>query len=283
MRTAKGATAMKKNSQSGSGAAENVIKKPFLTGYITDENTVKSSLQFFGTLIVVIFVAFIACVSATFSSLILRLLMNAAVIAATLMIFYNSGAGRGAEAVTRGEILYQKQEKGQQFSQSERKICFHPLKGYLTGLIGTIPFLICAVILALNSSLQMTESGTLPSWMQAYLRRSDIGNALVNYTNPEGMQAVDYFRALIRICILPFINIIGYSNKSGMLAAERLSPLIVLLPAISYGTGYLTGKKIRTRIHTVISENDKRRARKERRNRSRRTGTVRKHEPEQLN
>ena len=56
---------------------------------------------------------------------------------------------------------------------------------------------------------------------------------------------------------------IGYNNKYALLTIERLSPLILLIPAVSYGTGYMTGRKIRTRIHTVISENDRKRIRKE--------------------
>lgn len=264
---------------------ETVVKevhKPFLTGDAFDENTLKNSLFFFGTLIIVFFVTFIACASASFSSLILRLTINIAVIAVSCIIFYNNGAGRGADAVIRGEILYQKQEKGQAFSESEKKVCFHPMKGFIIGIIGTIPFLIAAVILAANTTIQTTESGALPSWMQAYIRRSDIGDALTNYTQSEGMKMIDVVRALVRSCILPFVNITGYSNRYGMLIIERISPVILLLPAVSYGTGYLTGKKIRTRIHTVISENDRKRVRRENRRRNKRNN-VRNREPEQLN
>lgn len=259
-----------------------VVRKPFETGSPTDENTVRDSLKFFGTLIMVYLVSFIAC-SAAVSNLFLRLIINIAVIGVVLMIFYNSGAGKGAEAVSRGEIIWQKKESGREFSASEKKVCYHPLKGYLTGLIGTIPFLILAVILALKTTIQMTDSGTLPSWMQAYTRRSDIGSALINYTQPEGMTFIDAIRALIRICILPFVNTIGYGNKSAMLLLERISPILLLLPAAAYGTGYLTGKKIRTRIHTAISENNRKRSRRTRKSKANANGTSRRREPEQLN
>jgi hypothetical protein len=129
----------------------------------------------------------------------------------------------------------------------------------------------------------MTGSGTLPSWMQAYTSRSDIGDALINYTQPEGMALIDYIRAIIRITIIPFVNIVSSSNKAGMLTIERLSPLILLLPAAAYGTGYLTGKSIRTQIHTAISENDKKRKRREKKKRNARSAPTRKHEPERLN
>ena len=272
---------MKRNSKSNGTAQE--VKKPFLTGSAADENTVKNSLAFFGIMIVVFIVSLIACVSASFDSTILRLLLNGAVIIVVLLLLYNNGGVKGAEAVARGEILYQKKERGEDFSESERKICYHPMKGYLTGLLGTIPFLAAAVILAVLTVPQVTGAGTLPSWMQTYTRRGDIGNALVNYTQPEGMTFLDYIRALIRICIIPFVNIIGSGNKYSMAVIERLSPIILLLPAAAYGTGYMQGKKIRSRIHTAINENDRRRIRREKKKRAARNNGSRSREPEQLN
>lgn len=259
------------------------VQKPFLSGKAADERTVRNSLLFFGTLIVVFFITFIACASATFSSFILRLLMNAAVIVLALVIFFNNGSKRGADDVARGEILWQKKEKGREISASEQNMCFHPAKGYIIGTAGTLPFLLLALYLALNTSVQMTESGTLPSWMQAYTARGDIGNALINYTNPEGMTVLDSIRAIVRITVLPFINIISTSNKSGILTVERISPLLLLLPASAYGFGYQTGRKIRTRIHTAISENDRKRIRKEKRRRNAVKTPSRQREPEKLN
>lgn len=276
---------MKSNSQSRKEQTSEPVRKPYLTGSITDENTLKASLGFFGIMLITVFVAFIVCAAATFDSFILRLLMNTAVILVLLMIFYNKGAGRGAEAVARGEILYQRREKGLEFSEGEKKICYHPLKGYLTGLIGMVPFLVAAVILALFTTVQMTEAGVLPSWMQAYVGRSDIGDALVHYTQPEGMGFLDYVRTIVRICILPFVNIVNFNNRNGMVLLERLSPLLLLLPAAAYGTGYLRGKKVRTQIHTMIKTNEQKRIRREekRRKKNARNNTSRSREPEQLN
>ena len=273
---------MMNKKQSRTGSVQEV-KKPFLTGSLTDENTVKNSLAFFGFMIIIFFVSLITCVSATFGNTILRILINTAVAAVVIMLFYNNGAGKGADAVAHGEILYQKKERGQTFSESEEKICFHPMKGYLIGVLGTLPFLIAAVILAVKTAPQVTGAGSLPSWMQAYTRRSDIGDALISYTQPEGMALMDYLRAAVRICIIPFVNIIGNSDKYGMVLLERLSPLILLLPAAAYGTGYIRGKKIRSRIHTAINENNRKRIRRDRKKKAARNTGSRSREPEQLN
>ena len=276
---------MDKRRQSSREQNTEPVRKPYLTGTITDENTLKSALGFFGIMLITTFVAFVVCATATFSSLVLRLLMNAAVILVLLMVYYNRGAAKGAEAVARGEILYQRREKGLETSEAERRICYHPGKGYIIGLIGTIPFLIAAIALAFSATVQMTTAGTLPSWMQAYVNRGDIGNALVNYTQPEGMTLTDMIRTVVRISILPYVNIVNYSNKNGMLLLERLSPLIVLIPAAAFGTGYLRGKKVRTQIHTMIKTNEQKRIRKEekRKRRNARNSAPRTREPEQLN
>ena len=111
----------------------------------------------------------------------------------------------------------------------------------------------------------------------------DIGSALVSYTQPEGMTAVDFIRAIVRIIILPFVNLVGTSNKAGILLLERISPLIMLLPAAAYGTGYLTGKSVRTQIHTAISANEQKRIRTEKKKRAARSRQQSRREPEQLN
>ena len=214
------------------------VQKPFLKGTAIDERTPMNGLKMFGTVLLVLFVSLIVSLTASFDNGILRTLINISVIILALIIFFNNGSKKGAEDVAKGEILWQRQENKKPFSESERRLCFHPMKGYVTGMIGLIPFFLIALILALNTTVRTTDSGALPSWMQAYVSRSDIGDALVNYTNPQGMQVMDYLRAAVRLMILPFINIVGSSNNNGLLLIERLSPLIMLLPAAAYGTGY---------------------------------------------
>ena len=257
------------------------VRKPFLTGSPTDERTAKSALVFFGTLLITAFMTFLVCSAITMDIPVLRIILNLVVETMVLFIFYNSAIAKGSEAVARGEILYQRQEKGQTFAASEKAVCFHPLKGYVTGFLGTVPFLVCAVILACLAQRQTTGAGTLPSWMNGYVQREEIGEALVAYTTAEGFRAVDILRIFIRIVIMPFVSMAGAENRDAMLLAERLSPLIVLLPAAAYGTGYLQGRKERTMIHTGIAQSRKNRARKEKRERKARMNRPK--APQQLN
>lgn len=258
-----------------------VVRKPYITGTAVDENTIRTSLRFLGILILMFFVVFITCSSISAAGTIIRIVFNSAVIILVLFILFNNGTHHGSDAVARGEIFYQKKTEGKNFSESERKICFHPLKGYITGFLGSLPILILSIVFSFCASIVLTGAGALPSWMQAYTRRSDISNALVSYLQPEGMVLSDYLRIIIRICLLPFVNLIGTQNASGLLILEKLSPVILLLPALSYGTGYIFGKRIRTNIHTMISESNRKRKRKEYKIRKKNAGSP--SGPEQLN
>lgn len=260
-----------------------VVTKPFLTGSVTDENTVKNAFKFFGIMILIIFMTFIVCSLTSFDNHTLRIIINVLIVALVLFILFYKGANPGADAVSRGEILYQRQEKGQDVTPGERRLCYHPMKGYLNAFLGTIPFLIPALILAFTTQKSTTSFGTLPDWMGSMINRSEIGDALVTYTNPSGMTSNDFIRMFVRIFVMPFISMTGASNRDGMLIVERLSPLILLLPTLAHGTGYAYGKHIRTKIHTEIEENKKKKQRRENRERRERRASSESKQPEQLN
>jgi len=255
------------------------VVKPYLTGNPTDERTIPGALGFFGVFLMALVMTFLVSSVMTMDNSVLRIALCAVVELLVLFIFYNNAVGRGTEAVARGEILYQRQEKGLPFSESERAICFHPAKGFVTALLGSIPILICAVLLAVTARRQTTSIGTLPGWMSVYQRRSEIGDALVAYTASTGLGLEDILRMIVRIAIMPFVSMVGAENRDGMLLLERLSPVLLLLPALAYGTGYLRGRGERTRIHTGIAESNRKRVRKEKKARKMRAARG----PEQLN
>ena len=153
--------------------------KPFLTGSPTDENTLRSVLKMFGFMVLCMVMTFLVCSMAGVGSTVIRIIINAAIEALILVIFYSRGADQGTDAVARGEILYQHVEKGQDVSEGERRIPYHKLKGFMIGLTGSALFLVISIIIALTAQRQMTGAGTLPSWMEGYMRRSEIGDALI--------------------------------------------------------------------------------------------------------
>jgi len=261
---------------------QKVIEKPFLKGSATDETTVRQSLKFLGILAITSLMTFLVCSLTSFKSDVLRILINIVIEMLILIIFFDRGAASGTDAVARGEILYQHIEKGIDVSTGEKRIPFHPIKGCLIGCTGSLLFFILAVILAFTAQRQMTGAGVLPSWMDTYMRRSEVSGALVQYTQSGSVSFTDIIRIAVRILIMPFISIAGAENRGLLLTIERLSPLLVLFPAISYGSGYLLGPSRRTKVHSEIAENRRRRVSREKRERKARITHTPKG-PEQLN
>ena len=257
--------------------------KPFIRGSVTDESTLKKAAGHLGMLAAVALMGFLVCSVTGVESMILRVIMNGLVIAVILMLFYQRGVNHGTDAVARGEILWQRQERQLHVSESEKRMCYHPLKGFVNGALGTVPLLIFAVIFAFLAKKQVTTAGALPGWTEVYLRRTEIGAPLTAYTQGAGLAFTDMLRIFIRICVMPYISLVGAENADGVLMVERLSPLLLLLPAVASGIGYLQGVKVRAKVHTEIAENRKKRARRERKARKARLGNLKPKGPQQLN
>ena len=250
---------MKKNKN------EPVISKPYMAGAPTDEYTLRNALKFFGMILLCMFITFIVCSMTGFNSAILRVFVNLVIEALILTLLYAKGAKLGEENTARGEILYQHDGKGEDISASERRIPYHPLKGFMIGLMGSSLILIIAVILALTAERQMTSAGAMPSWTEAFMQRSEFRDAVSYYTESSSATITDFLRIIVRIMIMPFVSIAGSENKDLMLTFERISPLLVLLPAAAYGIGYMQGPNMRTRVHTEIAANKRKRIAREKR------------------
>ena len=255
------------------------VSKPFLTGAPTDEYTLRSALKFFGMTVLILIMTFLVCSLTGFKFTVIRIIVNLFVEGLVLTVLYYKGAELGEDAVARGEILYQHDLKGENIAPSERRIPYHPLKGFLIGLIGSSLILACAILLALTAEKQMTGAGALPSWTDAFMRRSEFRDAVAAYSESTSATFTDFLRLIVRIMMMPFVSMAGSENRDLLLTFERLSPLLVLLPAAAYGFGYLQGPARRKRIHTEIAENTRKRIAREKK--ARKTRTPR--EPQQLN
>ena len=141
--------------------------------------------------------------------------------------------------------------------------------------------MLIAILLAVTAKRQMTGAGTLPSWLDSYMRRSEISDALAGYSQGASATATDIFRIIIRLAIMPFVSMCGAENRELLLFVERISPLIVMIPAAAYGTGYLQGPARRRKVLTEIEENARKRRIREKR--ERRARSVVPKGPEQLN
>ena len=249
-------------SQKKTSSAPIVVSKPFLTGNPVDTTTTKSALLVFGSLCVVAILNLIVCSMMMFDHLALRIAVNGLVIFVTLAVFYSSGMSQGSIAVNNGEIMYRRRETGAQILPEELARSYHPLKGFMIGLLGTLPILLCALILAVITKKQMTSLGALPTWLSALESREEVWLALSYYRTGGGWTLESILRIIIRLLLMPYVNIISSANADGLLLLERLSPLVVLFPGLAYGFGYTQGVKVRSRVHADIAKNTRRKARK---------------------
>ena len=256
------------------------VTKPYLKGDMLDRTTGPAALKFFAGTVILAVVFLIFCVMLNFEQRWLNIVVNLAVALGVYLFMSQFGMNAGADAVNQGEIMYARQEKGRPVADWERSMCYHPLKGFMSALIGSLPLLLCSVVLACIAERQMTNLGTLPSWLSGVESRPEIGNALAYYHESGSLTVESALRMVIRMTTMPFVNMVGASNKDGMLLIERLSPVINLLPAIAYGLGYMGGVSARTSVHTNIALGKKKAKRKQAKERRARRQN---HGPEQLN
>ena len=261
----------------------NVQPKPYLRGRISDGLFFRNALGFFGTITVLIFVSFLICSFTGFNNTFLRILLNILIIGAALYVVFSRGVSKGTEVVSRSENYYNRKSKGLEITENETALCFHPLKGLLYALAGSALFIIPAVILAVFTEKQVTGYGVLPQWMDSYLRRTEIGGPLAAYVTREGLSFIDILRVIVRISIMPAVSMTGAENSHAILVLERISPVLLCLPAAAYGFGYSRGPAERAKVHAEIAENAKKSRRREKTERKRRTANREARAPQQLN
>ena len=258
------------------------VTKPYLTGDLIDRSTMTGALKFLVSLVVMAVLYLIIGIMMSWDTAWINIAANTVLVLATMLFFSQMGQTVGADAVNQGEIMYGRQEKGRPVAEWERSMCYHPLKGMVVALIGSVPVVLCAVVLACIAERQMTTLGVLPTWVNALEGREEIGGALAYYHEEAGMSLQAILRIVIRMTTMPYVNMVGAANKDGMLLLERISPILNLLPAIAYGLGYMSGVSVRTSVHTNIALGKQKAKRKQAKERRARRQQVRRG-PEQLN
>lgn len=242
-----------------------MVKKPFIRGRMIDRTTPGAALKFFAFTVMMIFVYFMSMIVATLEISILNLAINLAIIGVTWMIFWQSGIAAGADAVNQGEIMYQRREKGRPVADWEAEMCYHPLKGLTAALIGSLPLLLASVVFASVAQRQMTTLGVLPTWVSGFESRPEIGGALAYYHQEATMDLEAVLRVVIHVATMPWLSIVGVDNKDAVLVLERLSPVLNLLPALSYGVGYMMGTRERAAVHGNVELGKQKLRKKQRR------------------
>lgn len=258
------------------------IKLNYLTGKAVDSKTLRGALGFFGSMLLMTFAFLLLGMALVMDNTTLRVIFNSAVLLGTMMLFFQNGAVRGTTDVNHGEMMAERQKNGYTVDKKELDACYQPAKGFIIALLGSIPMVVCGILLALVATRQMTSLGALPSWVSAFEDRAEIGNALLFYHQDVAMTLEDTLRVLLRMAMMPLVNIVSPYGADALLTLERCSMLVMLVPALFYGLGYLQGIRQRKLVHLGIAEGEKKRRKKERRqNRTRQQRAPK--GPQQLN
>lgn len=206
-----------------------------------------------------------------FDNDLLRWVTNMALVAICAMILFSVGARAGEEEVNFGEIAYAYREAGKEVSAKELERCYHPLKGWFTFACAAAVILLLTVPHALTAQRQTYSLQPLPAWVTAFRGHEEITAPLSYYSTGLSLTGWDALRVIVRVLVFPFSSAVGVRNVDGMLAVDRLSPLLALIPALAYPIGYLTGPRARAAVHGDISASIRRKQRREKKARQART------------
>lgn len=192
--------------------------------------------------------------------------VNSAMVLLCGSMLYMDGARQGESETALGEIAWGRQEAGKDVPAREKEKCFHPFKGWFSMLAAVLPLLLLAGAAALSARLQTYQLQALPDWVTSLDRDGEAFLPLSYYMKQVSVSALDVIRIIVRLLTFPFVQIARNYGNAAILTVDRLSPLLVCLPALGYPLGYRTGPRLRAMVHGNIRTNDKRAQR--RRNRA---------------
>ena len=241
--------------------ARKMVHKPYQKGTPTGGKLKRRALKVFGLMVAIALIYLVVGSVLTFGNAFLRCAVNVLLLLAGMMLLYSAGLQEGDSDVAFSEIVYQRIQSGKKADEEDIRRCYHPLKGLVIALLGISPLLLIAIVFAFLARKQVYVLQTLPSWVGAYENVDGIGQALSYYSRPSSLQAVDVLRIIVRVFTLPYINIVTTDNTTAMYVIDKLSPLVILLPALFYWVGYVRGALSRALVHGSIASNNRRRSR----------------------
>lgn len=218
--------------------------------------TLRTALRIFGYTVAFGFIGFMIVPALMGASPALRIPLVGLYIAAAGMLFFMDGSYRGERDCTMSETLDKLGAKGTYTpNAAEEGKRFNRLKGVLSALIGALPLVIIAAIVAVLAKPFSYTLQDLPAWMGTYVQRPEIGDALV-YLQGEMPSAtiVDYLRIAVRFMLFPFVGLVGEMTDEMSLMFDRIAPLLALILPLCAAVGYQFGPRRRAKNVKAIEE-----------------------------
>ena len=239
-----------------------LVYKPYLKGDWKEDSVFRQALKIVGYYAIFVFVFVVIGGMIPSGSTFVTWLLNLVLVAFCCVLLYLNGAREGESQVALGEIAYTRQENGKTVDPQEKARCFHPLKGWFTMLCGVAVVIALAVAHALLARKQVYALQSLPEWVTD--QGGDVMKPLAYYQQGGSFGAADIFRVIGRLLIFPFAQIARLYGTDALLTVDRLSPLLVCIPALGCPLGYLTGPRSRAMVHGDIKTSRKNYQRRQR-------------------
>lgn len=186
----------------------------------------------------------------------LRIPVLALLLLAAGALFFSDGAVRGERDMAMSETLDKPGKAGayQPSAQEIGKRYYWP-KGVLGALLAAVPVLVMALVVAATAQPYTYTTQDLPTWMGAYLRRPEIGEALM-YMRGEvaAVTLPEYLRVAVRFMLFPYVGIFGMMSDDMSLLFDRLSPVLAMIMPTLAAVGYLFGPRRRAKAVKMIEE-----------------------------
>lgn len=244
-----------------------LIYKEYKRGSATSKEIYKEAGKLIAYYLIFAFMFVLLGSALQFDSVILRVFANLAMVAACTMLTFMNGARLGESQTALGEQCYKREQTGKSIDPEDAAKCYHPMKGFVIFLLASVPLWLITLPYAFLAEKAVYALQALPSWVSGYAGHDEIAAPLAYYSREISMEFRGILQIIVRLLIFPFANIATADNPDAMLLVDRLSPLLVVIPALGYPLGYLTGPRARAMVHGDIAASERKHKKKERRER----------------
>ena len=243
---------------------------PYLRGTVYSGVAVKRSVKVTGFMLMFVFIYVMLGGALSFENALLRVVANVLLLAAGGMVLYGEGANQGETDVGFAEIAQKRLDDGHNVPASEKDMCYHPLKGFLSAGLGALPFFVVCLVFSFIAQKQRFALGVLPSWVSAYESQTEVSQALAYYSEAVPMSLETILRVVVRLINFPYITMMDINNYDTMYLMDKLSPLLCLTLPLCYAIGYTRGPFMRALVHGNIRQNNRKRSKREKKARQQR-------------
>jgi len=247
-----------------------LVHKPIIRGSWHGRDAMKLGFKRMLTILGISVVYLLGGAVVNFENVWARLLFGLMIVFAVAYYQYASGITQGTSDASYGEILYSRREAGHDVPKAECDRSFHRMKGLFAVLVGSIPYVVFAIVFACVTGKVSYQLGALPAWTESMMLHTEFGAPLAYYSMQEGMSALSVMRIIDRAMIMPFVSVATLLGSDAVLLVERLSPVLILIAPMGYAVGYAMGQLQRDKINTGIKMGDDKKKRKERKARKKR-------------